>query len=337
MTKKIKPDKDHGQKVIELFFKLYFSPYEYSLTELSRELGCSKQTIGRIVDKINSSTEGIKIEDFIKDRRRIFKIKKEKIPAKEMNLSQSEYGILQMCCAFTKHLIGKEIFDQALNALGKSQILIKNRETVSAKHFGAFTPGTIDYSGHQGIIKDVIIAMENSKVCKITYKSILNQEPKIFYIKPLKLFSKDDIIYLHAQMAKAPGKVYKAPKFDPLLVIHRIEALEITETPFKFPDNFDFEKSFNRTFGVIKEDSFQARVEFTGYAAKHVKERIWSHDQIIKGKKGDKVELTFTATSYIETLSWILSYGHEARVLEPDWFVEEMQGEINKIYESYRL
>jgi len=38
MTKKIKPDKDHGQKVIELFFKLYFSPYEYSLTELSREL-----------------------------------------------------------------------------------------------------------------------------------------------------------------------------------------------------------------------------------------------------------------------------------------------------------
>jgi len=79
MTKKIKPDKDHEQKVIELFFKLYFSPYEYSLTQLSRHLVCSKQTIGRIVDKINSSTEGIKIEDYIKDRRRVFRIKKEKI------------------------------------------------------------------------------------------------------------------------------------------------------------------------------------------------------------------------------------------------------------------
>jgi len=333
MTKKIKPDKDHGQKVIELFFKLYFSPYEYSLTELARELECSKQTIGRIVDKINSSTEGIKIEDFIKNRKRIFRIRKEKIPAKEMNLSQSEYGVLQMCCSFTKHLIGKEIFDQALNALGKSQVLIKDRKTVSEKHFGAFTPGTIDYSGHQRIIKGLITAMEKSKVCKINYKSIWNKKPKIFYIKPLKLFSKDDTIYLHAQMAKAPGKVYKAPKFDPLLVIHRIEVLEITETSFKYPDNFDFEKSFNQTFGVMKEDSFQARVEFSGYAAKHVKERIWSHDQVIKEKKGDKIELTFTATSYIETLSWILSYGHEARVLEPDWFVEEMQAEIKKMYE----
>ena len=335
MPKKWNSDKDHGQKIIQLFFKLFFSPYEYSLAELARELECSKQTIGRIVDKINSSTEGIKIEDFIKNRKRFFRIRKEKIPAKEINLSQSEYGILQMCCAFTKHLIGKEIFNQALNALGKSQVLIKDRETVSAKHFGAFTPGTIDYSGHQQIIKDLISAMENRKVCKVTYKSIWNQEPKIFYIKPLKLFSKEDTIYLHAQMTKAPGKVYKTPKFDPLLVIHRIEALEITETAFKFPDNFDFEKAFNQTFGVMKEDVFQIRVEFSGYAAKHVRERIWSHNQIIKEKKGDKIELTFTATSDIEALSWILSYGHEAQVLEPAWFVEEMQEEVKKMYESY--
>lgn len=335
MTRKIKPDKDHGQKVIELFFKLYFSPYEYSLTELSRDLECSKQTIGRIVDKINSSTEGIKIEDYIKDRKRVFRIKKEKISAEEVNLSQSEYGLLQMCCSFTKHLIGKEIFDQTLNALGKSQALIKNRKTVSEKHFGAFIPGTIDYSGYQGIIKDLITAMENSKVCKITYKSIGNQEAKIFYIKPLKLFSKDDTIYLHAQIAKTPGKVYKAPKFDPLLVIHRFENLEITETSFIFPDNFDFEKSFNQTFGVMKDDSFQAKVEFSGYAAKYVKERIWSHNQTIKEKQGDKIELTFTAASYVESLSWILSYGHEARVLEPDWFVEDIQEEVKKMYKLY--
>ena len=239
MPKQIQSDKDHGQKVIELFFKLYFSPYEYSLTELARELECSKQTIGRIVDKINSSAEGIKIEDFIKNRRRIFRIKKEKIPAKAMNLSQSEYGLLQMCCSFTKHLIGKEIFDHAANALGKSQVLIKNRETVSAKHFGAFMSGTIDYSGHQQIIKDLIIAMENRKVCKITYQSIWNKKPTEFYIKPLKLFSKNDTIYLHAQMAKAPGKIYKEPEFDPLLVLHRVQELEITKTSYKFPDNFD--------------------------------------------------------------------------------------------------
>jgi len=260
MPKKIQSDKDHGQKIIELFFKLFFSPYEYSLTELARELECSKQTVGRIVDKINSSMKGIKIEDFIRNRRRYFRIKKDKIPFKTMNLSQSEYGLLQMCCSFTKHLIGKETFDHAANALGKSQVLIKGGETVSSKHFGAFLPGTIDYSGHQRILKDLIIAMEKRKICKITYKSIWNKEPTKFYIKALKLFSKDDTIYLHAQMAKAPGKVYKAPAFDPLLVIHRIEGLEITDNSFKFPENFDFEKAYNQTFGVMKDESFQVRV-----------------------------------------------------------------------------
>jgi len=330
MPPKIQSDKNHGQKVIELFFKLFFSPYEYSLTELSQELECSKQTIGRIVDQINSSTTGIKIDDYIHDKKRFFRIKKEPIPAVSMNLSQFEYGVLQMCCAFTRNLIGKEMFHQAINGLGKSQVLIKNRETISPKHFGVFIPGTIDYSGHQKIIQDLLTAMETSKVCKITYKSLWGQAAKIFHIKPLKLFAKNDTLYLHAQMAKFPGKIYKTPKFDPLLVIHRIENLEVTDVRFQFPENFDFEKTYNQTFGVMKDDLFQIKIEFSGHAAKHVKERIWSHDQIIKEKKDEKIELTFTATSIVETLSWVMSFGHEARVIEPDWFVGEVKDELQK-------
>jgi len=335
MPPKIQADKDHGQKVIELFFKLFFSPYEYSLTELARELECSKQTVGRIVDKINYSLEGIKIEDFIKNRKRYFKINKKNVPVKAMNLSQSEYGMLQMCCSFTRHLMGKESFDQAVSALGKSQVLIKDKKTISPKHFAAFVPGTIDYSGHQQIIKDLIIAMEKQKVCKISYQSLGNIKAKTFYLKPLKLFSRDDTIYLHAQMAKDPGKKYKTPKFDPLLAVHRMEYLEITTTSFEYPKNFSFEEAFNQTFGVMKEDLFQVRVEFEGYAAMHVKERIWSTDQTIKEKSDGRIELIFTASSYIETLSWILSYGHEAKVIEPHWLVDEIHSELEKMRNLY--
>ena len=73
----------------------------------------------------------------------------------------------------------------------------------------------------------------------------------------------------------------------------------------------------------MKEDSFQVKVEFSGYAAKHVRERIWSHDQVVDEKGDGNLELTFTATSDIEALSWILSYGHEAQVLEPDFTTEQ--------------
>jgi len=248
-----------------------------------------------------------------------------------MNLSQFEYGVLQMCCAFTKNLIGKEMFHQAINGLGKSQVLIKNRKTISPKHFAAFIPGTIDYSGHQMIIKDLLTAMETSRVCKITYKSLWGQTAKTFHIKPLKLFAKNDTLYLHATMAKSPGKIYKTPKFDPLLVIHRIESLEVTTVRFQFPENFDFEKTYNQTFGVMKDDPFQITIAFSGHAAKYVKERIWSHDQTIKEKNDEKIELTFTATSTVETLSWAMSFGHEAKALEPDWFVTKVKDEIQRM------
>lgn len=335
MSKKIDPDKTHGQKVIDLFFKLFFSPYKYSLTELSQSLGCSKQTVGRIVDTINSSIEGIKIEDFIQNRKRYFRIKKEKISSSAINMSQSEYALLQMCCSFTKHLIGEKEFNQAANALGKTQVLLEDGDIISAKHFGAFLPGTIDYSRYQIIIRDLINAMEERKVCKLTYHSIGENEEKVFYIKPLKLFSKDATIYLHAKMAQTPGKKPIKPKFDPLLVVHRIKGVELTETAFEFPDDFDFEVFYNKNFGVMKEDSFQVKVEFTGFVARYVKERVWSVDQEIIEHEDGKIELIFSATSEEELLSWILSHGHEARVVEPDWLIEMVQDEVNKIRRKY--
>ena len=335
MPKKWNSDKDHGQKIIQLFFKLFFSPYEYSLTELAKELECSKQTVGRIVEKINSSLKGIKIEDILRDNRRYFKIKKEKMPPNVMNLTQSEYGLLQMCCAFTKHLIGNQMFSQAVQALNKSQVLINDHSTVSERHFGAFKPGTIDYSSHQKTLKDLIVSMENKKVCKIIYQALWNQKQTELYIKPLKLFSKGDTIYLHTKLAKKPGNIYKEPDYDPLLVVHRIQALEITQMSFEMPVKFDFEKAYNQTFGVIKEEAFQIKVEFTGFAARYVKERSWSHDQEIVEKGNGKIELTFTATSEAEALSWILSYGYEARALEPGWFVKSIITSINNVLKIY--
>jgi hypothetical protein len=97
----------------------------------------------------------------------------------------------------------------------------------------------------------IIDAMNERKVCKVTYKSILADSAKRFYIKPLKIFSHKDSVYLHAHLAKAPGRVYKSPKFNPLLAIHRIQKIEITRRSFEFPVNYDFDKVFKQNFGLL--------------------------------------------------------------------------------------
>jgi predicted DNA-binding transcriptional regulator YafY len=158
---------------------------------------------------------------------------------------------------------------------------------------------------------------------------------KTFYIKSLKIFSHKDTIYLHARIAKYPGKPYKEPTFNPLMAIQRIKKLEITDRSFEFPTNYDFEKTFNENFGVIKEDAYEVAIEFSGFAARYVNERIWSPDQKITKKKGDKIKLAFTASSVSELISWILSFGAEAKVIKPDWLIEKVSGEIDNLQKLY--
>jgi predicted DNA-binding transcriptional regulator YafY len=136
-------------------------------------------------------------------------------------------------------------------------------------------------------------------------------------------------------MARYPGKPFKEPDFDPLLAAHRVQKLELTERSYQFPEDYDFEKFFNQNFGVIKEEAFEVVLEFTGYWAEYVAERIWSPDQKLTKKKDGTVKLRFSASSEPELISWILSFGDGAKVIKPDWLVEEIKKTIFAIEEKY--
>jgi len=123
----------------------------------------------------------------------------------------------------------------------------------------------------------------------------------------------------------------------PLLAVHRIEKAETTEWFIEIPPEYDFDKVFNRHFGLIKGNEFKVEAELTGYAAIYVAERIWSPDQKIRKTGEGSIRLTFTATSEPEVMSWVLSFGSEARLIKPKRLVNKLKAElerIKKLYES---
>jgi predicted DNA-binding transcriptional regulator YafY len=72
-------------------------------------------------------------------------------------------------------------------------------------------------------------------------------------------------------------------------------------------------------------------VEFKGYAANYVSERIWTPDQkIIKKGKG-KVRLILNASSEPELTTWLLSFGDEARLLKPEYLQKKIRDIANRI------
>ena len=324
----------YGQKLISLFAKLLFTQRSHSLIELARMLNCSKQTVLRLVDDIRRSY-GVEIEEFLEGKRKYYRIKRRSKNIPSLNITESELCSLYMCKTFAEHLIGKEMYAEASRALEKNQSQLSDEHPLGTQHFASFKAGSIDYTPHQDSIRILIEAMDNHKICKITYKSIMAARAKTFYIKPLKIFSHKDSVYLHAHLARAPGKPYCQPEFNPLLAVHRIRKLEITDRLFEYPKNYDFEKAFKQNFGVIKEDAFDVQVEFTGWAAKYISERIWSPDQRIVQNNG-KTILTFSASSGPELISWVLSFGEEATLLKPDWLSEEVYKSIIRMQKVYQ-
>ena len=300
-------------------------------TELADTLGCSKQTVSRILRDIETSM-GIDLEREKSGKEALYTIKNRK-PPPAAYLSQSEIDLLWMCRAFAERLVGKGLFDEVQQALFKSQTIAKGDVTPAPEHFASFFPGTIDYTPHQGTIRTLIEAMNEHQVCQVTYKAAASERAKTFHIKPLKIFTHKDTLYLHALRAKDPWqKKWVQPEFDPLLAIHRFMKVEKADRtiPFEVPKEYDFEKAFNQTFGIIKEKSFQVEAEFTGWAAVYVSERIWSPDQVIE-KDGDKVRIRFTSSSEPEVISWILSFGRRARLLGPDFLTRQMSEEVARM------
>jgi len=334
VAKKLDPYKGHGQKIVSLFARLMFSRQSHSLSDLARWLRCSKQTVLRLVDIIKRSY-GVDIEETKKGNRKYYRIVKLTGTPPALSLTTSELNTLHMCRSFTEYLLGRDFFEQATRALEKSQALIPDKKGLFPGHFASFRPGSIDYTPHQDAVRILIEAMDKRKICKIAYKSIMSKKPKTFYVKPLKIFSYYDTLYVDARLAREPKKPYKTPEYDPLLAVHRIKKIELTDRMFQSPKNYDFEKVFNKSFGVIKERSFKVEVEFKGYSAEWVKERMWSPDQRITKKRGGKIIISFSVASEPEFIEWLLSFEDEARLIHPDWLVEKVKGTIDRMQQLY--
>jgi predicted DNA-binding transcriptional regulator YafY len=336
MGEKIDLYRSYGEKLISLFARLLFSGEKHSLTELAGMLSCSKQTVLRLMEDIRKAYR-VDIEEIYSANRKYYRVKRPGASNSIYPLTEMEISVLRMCRDFTSHLLGRKLFDEATRAIGKSQALLPGQSYGAGNHFAAFRPGTIDYTPFHEIIITLIEAMDERKVCRITYRGISQNRSKTFHIKPLKIFSHRDTLYLHAQKAKEPGKTYHAPDFDPLLAIHRMKKVEITERTFDYPADFSFEKAFNRHFGVMKGKAFEAEVEFTGWAAQYVSERVWSPEQKIRKVGKDKIRLTFSATSEPELISWILSFGEYAKIWRPEKCVlalAECLQHIGNVYSS---
>ena len=181
-----------------------------------------------------------------------------------------------------------------------------------------------------GVVEKVVEAIKNNYLLDFNYFSKWEPEERHRKIMPYQLVFDAGSLFLYGAGIKTPDN----PRLFKLSKMHNVEVLYLNT--FKLPQNFRFREDFEKgRFGAFQYDEeYEFTIAFYGEARSIIRENIWADNQTIEiDKKEGAVKLVFTTSQWIPVLMWVLSFGANARPLEPDWFVEEWKKNIIKMFD----
>jgi predicted DNA-binding transcriptional regulator YafY len=230
-----------------------------------------------------------------------------------------------------RHLLPEPLQEELRNTIGATTVLLPDSES-SEMALSSFADvkgrGTIDYTPFQGILDTIQTAMREQRLCRIKYRDSKGQT-KEFIIAPHRIMAFRESLYILCYEHEEDGTQSRDTRLN--LAVHRFAKCKMTHKTFEPIDD----EQESKYFGFEFDEPFQVRVAFSSAVATYVSERTWSNDQRIRHKKDGSMTLTFTTTSKREVISWVLSFGSEAELLEPKELRNEIQNRMTKAAEQY--
>jgi len=121
-----------------------------------------------------------------------------------------------------------------------------------------------------------------------------------------------------------------------LFALERVRGIEVTRQRFEIPASYQPEAHFTSAFGLVSDTPMKVRVRFSPDVAHAVKERVWMPGQKIGADREGRVIVEFEAAGEMELVSWILSYGMHAEVLDPPELRREVKRHVREMRQYYR-
>jgi len=324
-----------SQKILNLFSILLFTGRKYSLSQLSTNLGCSKQTILRMTDEL-SRTHGVKLKDWMENGQKWFQIESSARP--HVSFSPREIQLLGMCKELVWHLLPKGIRAEVEETLNKSTAFLPEmakRDNALDSICEVSVKGAIDYTPFQEFIERFFEAIKNKMVCEVIYKAPYRYEARVYHFAPVKILSYRESLYISGYQVTEKGK----PEIvhEMILAIHRMQGLSVLGRVFDFECDSNSSIKKEKLFGFMEDEALQVAIKFRPDVVQYVRERKWSDQQTIKEYKDGSILLEFSAQSELEVISWVLSFGKQAVLIKPKDLKQKIVQEVSNMMDSYKL
>jgi len=184
-----------------------------------------------------------------------------------------------------------------------------------------------DYSRFKEIIKQINEAVLKIRVIEMRYYSMSSKRETTRKVDPYKVWFFNGTLYLI-------GWCHVHDEIR-MFVLDRIRLLHVTDERFIPPDDFDLDEYMKDSFGVIHTDAEKVVIRFDPSLERFLKENIWHPSQVFEKDGDGNVILTMEVGGLVEVMSWVLGFGRQAEVLEPEHLREAVVEELAVAGEQY--
>lgn len=168
----------------------------------------------------------------------------------------------------------------------------------------------VDYSAKGPLFKAIDRAIQESNILRIDYYSFSRDKVTTREVDPYKLVFKDGFWYLVAYCHRRNEvRVFR---------VDRIRCFSVTTEHFVPQPDFNFEKYMGAAWQMERGEEFRFKVRFFGKAARFIKETTFHPSQLITEEPAGTIIFSARAGGMRSVLRWVLTFGDEAEVLEPE-------------------
>ncbi len=326
-----KPAKKYSQAGrLHSIIRLLESRRGLTLDELAEECDVDRRTIHRDLNAMEQA--GYTLMTEWSDGKKVYSFL-----TKSRNLPPITFTLPQLMSLYLLRSLGAHLtgtpFQAEIDELFKSvHSVLPDRHAAHLERIARVSlpllHGARDYSPSAPFVGDLQKALLQQYRIRLTYTKKGKGEADSYEVDPYTLVFHKGGIYLLGNAHNRSGMR--------LFALERIRGIEVTRQRFEIPDSYQPEAHFSSAFGLVSDTPMKVQVRFSTEIAHSVRDRVWMPGQKVSTDSEGRVVVEFEAAGLMELVSWILSYGMHAEVLEPPSLRKEIKRQVREIREFYR-
>ena len=328
-----------GKNLIKLLkaLELLSKPEGTTIEEMGTQLEIDRRSVYRLINVVEELGFPLYDDKIPLEKEKRWKLEEsylKKLPnmkVPDVNLTLLEIISLYLLRSEGSLLKGTELERHTRSAFGKFSMFLP-KDTFSKLNkikalFVSASKFVKDYSGKEEIIGQLMDAMLKNETCYLTYHSFYDDKIKNFKVDPLHFFENDSGLYL----------LVNTTTFGDIrtLAVERIEKIKETGEFFEYPKEFDPEELLESAFDIVYGDPVKVKIWFSADQGRYIKERKWSRNQEITDQKDGSIILSMETSGWWDVKRWVLSYGSDAKVIEPEELRKETMAELDAARNAY--